>query len=692
MNELEAKQRIAELTEVLNKHNYNYYVLSQPSISDFDFDHLLKELEALEKHYPQYAAANSPTQHVGGDITKQFLQVKHKYPMLSLGNTYSEEELCDFDERIRKAIGDDFEYVCELKFDGLAISITYKNGELIRAVTRGDGVQGDDVTTNVKTIKSIPQQLPPGNYPEEFEIRGEIFMHRKTFEKLNNDYRKELEAKGYDEDEVRERLYKNPRNFASGTLKMQDSAEVAKRPLDCFLYFIYADTDVAPTHYDSLSTAASWGFQVSADFKKCNNIKQVMEFIQYFDQQREHLSYEIDGVVIKVNNYAQQRELGFTAKNPRWAISYKYKAQSALTVLNKVTYQVGRTGAITPVANLKPVQLAGTTVKRASLYNADEIERLDLHENDWVFVEKGGEIIPKVTAVDVSKRGLFSTKITYATHCPECGAALVRREGEVVHYCPNETGCAPQLIGKIEHFIGRRAMNIDSLGGETIAGLYQKGLIQTYADLYSLTYENLLGLEFDTYNEKKDLWGKRSLQEKSVVNILQGIEASKEVPFERVLFALGIRMVGETVAKKLARHFLTLEKLAEATKEEIAGIYEIGEKIAEQVLRFFADEQNTLICHKLKQAGLKLIVEDEAGVERTDKLAGKTFVVSGTFTISRDELKYLIELNGGRNVGSISKSLNYLIAGDKMGPEKLKKANSFNIPIISQEEFMAMIG
>lgn len=691
MNELEAKQRITELTEVLNKHNYNYYVLSQPTISDFDFDHLLKELESLEKQYPQYASANSPTQKVGGDITKQFVQVKHKYPMLSLGNTYSEEELRDFDERIRKAIGDDFEYVCELKFDGLAISITYKNGELIRAVTRGDGVQGDDVTANVKTIKSIPQQLPPGNYPDEFEIRGEIFMHRKTFEKLNNEYRKELEVKGYDEDEVRERLYKNPRNFASGTLKMQDSAEVAKRPLDCFLYFIYADNDVAPTHFDSLNTAASWGFQVSADFKKCSNITQVMEFIQYFDKQREHLSYEIDGVVIKVNNYAQQRELGFTAKNPRWAISYKYKAQSALTVLDKVTYQVGRTGAITPVANLKPVQLAGTTVKRASLYNADEIERLDLHENDWVFVEKGGEIIPKVTAVDVSKRGLFSTKIIYTDVCPECGTTLVRREGEVLHYCPNETGCAPQLIGKIEHFIGRRAMNIDSLGGETIAGLYQKGLIQTYADLYALTYENLLGLEFDTYNEKKDQWGKRSLQEKSVVNILQGIEASKEVPFERVLFALGIRMVGETVAKKLARHFLTLDKLAEATKEDIAGIYEIGEKIAEQVLRFFADEQNVMVCQKLKQAGLKLEVEDEAGVERTEKLAGKTFVVSGTFTISRDELKHLVELNGGRNVGSISKSLNYLIAGDKMGPEKLKKATSFNIPIISQEEFMTMI-
>ncbi len=830
MNELEAKQRITELTEVLNKHNYNYYVLSQPTISDFDFDHLLKELESLEKQYPQYASANSPTQKVGGDITKQFVQVKHKYPMLSLGNTYSEEELRDFDERIRKAIGDDFEYVCELKFDGLAISITYKNGELIRAVTRGDGVQGDDVTANVKTIKSIPQQLPPGNYPDEFEIRGEIFMHRKTFEKLNNEYRKELEAKGYDEDEVRERLYKNPRNFASGTLKMQDSAEVAKRPLDCFLYFIYADNDVAPTHFDSLNTAASWGFQVSADFKKCSNITQVMEFIQYFDKQREHLSYEIDGVVIKVNNYAQQRELGFTAKNPRWAISYKYKAQSALTVLDKVTYQVGRTGAITPVANLKPVQLAGTTVKRASLYNADEIERLDLHEKDWVFVEKGGEIIPKVTAVDVSKRGLFSTKIIYTDVCPECGTNLVRREGEVVHYCPNETGCAPQLIGKIEHFIGRRAMNIDSLGSGKVKLLWKRNYIRTIADLYSLRKyrDELIGIEEinestnksefkdeDTFyihlsrvayvlklvktvsdcksieswdwlkdyivkNNTKNLDYKlsvlniledyskglliplevvlslittRSLKlvsefkaitndldmiyslknvtleslstkgiddqlalslishihtnlaeieklsdiertvwgEKIVDNMLKGIEDSKLVPFERVLFALGIRMVGETAAKKLSRYFGSLENLSNATVNEIAQIYELGEKIAENVVQYFLDKKNRLIHQQLQNFGLKFAIVDGEYTARTNKLEGKSFLVSGSFSISRDELKSLVELNGGRNVGSISKSLNYLIAGDKMGPEKLKKATEFKIPIISEEEFLQMI-
>lgn len=691
MNELEAKSRIDKLTAELNNHNYNYYVLSQPTITDLDFDLMLKELEALEQQFPSLASANSPTQKVGGAITKNFTQIKHKYPMLSLGNTYNEAELKEFDKRVRKSIGDSFDYVVELKFDGLAISITYQNGKLLRAVTRGDGAMGDDVTANVKTIKSIPVELPEGDYPESFDIRGEIFMHRKTFEKLNNQFRIELEAKGYDEDEIKERLYKNPRNFASGTLKMQDSSEVAKRPLDCFLYFINADNLVAETHFESLKKAQQWGFQVSDHFRLCKNINEVMEFIHYYDNQREHLSYEIDGVVIKVNNYAQQRDLGFTAKNPRWAISYKYKAQSALTQLLKVTYQVGRTGAITPVANLKPVQLAGTTVKRASLYNADEIERLDLHENDWVFVEKGGEIIPKVISVDTTKRGLFSTQINYTEVCPECGTALVRKEGEVVHYCPNELGCAPQLIGKIEHFIGRKAMNIDSLGTETVIGLFQKGMIKNYADLYFLNSDEILGLEFETYNEKKDQWSKRTLQEKSVENILQGITASKQIPFERVLFGLGIRMVGETVAKKLARHFLTIQKLAAASKEEIASIYEIGEKIAEQVVRFFSDEDNLAIIEKLKNAGLKLHIEDQEGVERTTLLEGKTFVVSGTFTISRDELKHLVEVNGGRNVGSISKSLNYLIAGDKMGPEKLKKATTFNTPIISEEEFMAMI-
>lgn len=830
MNEQEAKIRIQELTDLINQHNYNYYTLSQPTVSDFDFDMMLKELESLEKQFPGLANPNSPTQKVGGQITKNFVQVKHKYPMLSLGNTYSEEELREFDERVRKSIGDDFEYVVELKFDGLAISITYENGKLVKAVTRGDGVQGDDVTANVKTIKTIPIQLPEGDYPDTFDIRGEIFMHRKTFDKLNNEYRKELEEKGYDEEEIKEKLYKNPRNFASGTLKMQDSAEVAKRPLDCFLYFIYADNQVAQTHFESLQKAKSWGFQVSDQYRLCKNITDVMEFIHYFDKQREHLSYEIDGVVIKVNNYAQQRELGFTAKNPRWAISYKYKAQSALTKLKEVIYQVGRTGAITPVADLEPVQLAGTTVKRASLYNADEIERLDLHENDWVFVEKGGEIIPKVTAVDVSKRGLFSIKIKYTDVCPECGTTLVRREGEVVHYCPNESGCEPQLIGKIEHFVGRKAMNIDSLGSGKVTLLWKRGFIRDIADLYSLKkYKNqLIGIEevkeasntsefivegvfyihisrvayvlklvktvsdtknitswewlndyitknggrtldykyslFGILNERakgllipldvvlslittkslklvhefgfvvKDLdmiyslknltidtlvskglnqqsaitleslisanigdieklsdiertvWG-----EKVVDNMLKGIEASKQVPFERVLYALGIRMVGETVAKKLARNFGSLENLSKSKIEDIAQIHEIGSKIAENIIQYFSEEKNISINHRLEEAGLNLKVGDVEELNRTNKLEGKSFLVSGSFSIDRDKLKDLIDLNGGRNVGSISKSLNYLIAGDKMGPEKLKKAMALNIPIITEEEFYQMI-
>lgn len=691
MNELEAKILIDQLTHELNEHNYKYYVLSQPSISDVDFDLMLKQLEALEAQFPHLAHADSPTKRVGGEITKTFNQVKHKYPMLSLGNTYSEEELREFDERVRKSIGNDFEYVCELKFDGLAISITYENGKLVRAVTRGDGVQGDDVTANVKTIKTIPHQLPLGDYPASFEIRGEIFMHRKTFERLNNNYKQELEAKGFDEDEIKERLYKNPRNFASGTLKLQDSAEVAKRPLDCFLYFVYADQQVSDNHFQSLAKAKSWGFQVSDHYKLCKNIDEVLGFIHHFDKHREALSYDIDGMVIKVNSYAQQQELGFTAKNPRWAISYKYKAQSALTQLEKVTYQVGRTGAITPVANLTPVLLAGTTVKRASLYNADEIDRLDLHELDWVYVEKGGEIIPKITGVDIEKRKPNALKIQYATYCPECNTPLIRKEGEAVHYCPNDGGCEPQLIGRIEHFIGRKAMNIDSLGGETIAGLFKKGLIQSYADLYELKYEQLIGLEFETYNEKKDTWSKRSLQEKSVLNILKGIEDSKKVPFEKVLFALGIRMVGETVAKKLAKQFGSLHQLMQATKEEIAAVYEIGEKIAEQVQAFFASESNVKICQRLEAYGLNMQVSAEEQGAKTNKLEGKSFLVSGVFTISRDDLKRLIEINGGRNVGSISKSLNYLIAGDKMGPEKLKKATDLNIPIISEDEFMLMI-
>ncbi len=691
MNEAAAKKRIEELTAELNRHNYNYYILSRPVISDREFDHLLKELEQLEKEYPHLQDPNSPSLKVGGDISKEFKQVKHKYPMLSLGNTYSEEELQEFDNRIRKAIGNDFQYVCELKFDGLAISLTYRHGKLARAVTRGDGVQGDEVTENVKTIRSVPHQLKSGDYPEEFEIRGEVFMHRTTFDKLNEKLRKELTEKGFDEEEILEQLYKNPRNFASGTLKQQDPKQVAKRPLDAFLYSFYADEPVVLTHYESMRKAASWGFPVCEHFALCDNLGGVMDFINRFDKERDNLTYDIDGVVIKVNSYAQQDELGFTAKVPRWAIAYKYKAESAATLLQRVTYQVGRTGAITPVANLQPVLLAGTTVKRASLYNADEIERLDLHEHDTVFVEKGGEIIPKITSVDLSKRKPGAARIQYAKQCPECGTALVRKEGEAVHYCPNESGCPPQIIGRIEHFIGRRAMNIDSLGAETVAGLYRKGLIQNYSDLYDLTYDQLLGLEFEVGEEEEGKKKKRSLKEKSVENMLKGIEASKQNPFERVLFALGIRMVGETVAKKLARHFGSLDKLAAASKEDIAGIYEIGEKIAENVVAFFTDENNLANCRKLKEKGLKLEMEEDTSITRSDKLAGKSFLVSGVFSISRDELKKLIEANGGRNVGSVSKSLDYLVAGDKMGPEKLKKAEDFGITILGENDFMAMI-
>jgi DNA ligase (NAD+) len=689
MNAQEAKAQIDQLTELINHHNYQYYILSRPSISDFEFDKLLKELEALEKAFPSFQNPNSPSLKVGGDITKEFKQIKHKYPMLSLGNTYNEEELTEFDNRIRKSIGNDFEYVCELKFDGLAISLTYENGQLIRAVTRGDGVQGDDVTANVKTIRSIPHQLRGNDYPAYFEIRGEIFMHLATFEKLNNTLRKELEEKGYDEDEIREQLYKNPRNFASGSLKMQDSKEVSKRNLDAFLYFIYADESVSESHHESLQKAAQWGFQVSDHFQLCRGLEDVFAFIKKYDVERKNLSYDIDGVVIKVNNYFQQQELGFTAKTPRWAIAYKYKAECVSTLLNEVTYQVGRTGAITPVANLKPVQLAGTTVKRASLYNADEIERLDLHENDTVFVEKGGEIIPKITAVDLSKRLPDAKKIEYIQNCPECGTALIRAEGEVVHYCPNDTACPPQLIGKIEHFIGRKAMNIDSLGAETVTRLHQIGLIKTYADLYELKYEQLLDLEFEVGDTEKK---KRSLKAKSVENILNGIEASKQVPFERVLFALGIRMVGETVAKKLAKQFENIDKITNATKEDIANIYEIGDKIAENVVKFFELESNRNLCEKLKANGLQMAIVHDESIERSDKLSGKSFLVSGVFSMSRDDLKKLIEVNGGRNVGSISKSLDYLIAGDKMGPEKLKKATDLNIHIISEDEFRGLIG
>jgi len=693
MNELEAKITIDDLCNQIEKHNYNYYTLSNATISDLAFDELLNQLIDLEKKFPHLQNPNSPTLKVGGSITKDFETVKHKYAMLSLGNTYNEEDLRDFDDKIKKAIGNDFEYVCELKFDGLAISLNYENGKLIRAVTRGDGTQGDDVTNNVKTIKSIPHQLKGNNYPASFEIRGEVFMHKKTFEKLNAEYRKELEDKEiYNETQILEKLYKNPRNFASGTLKMQDSSEVAKRPLDAFLYFLNAENNVCETHFESLKLAESWGFQVSDHYKLCKNIDKVIDFIKYYETYRHDLSYEIDGIVLKVNNYLQQEDLGFTAKNPRWAISYKYKAATAVTQLQKVTYQVGRTGAITPVANLKPVQLAGTTVKRASLYNADEIERLDLHENDTVFVEKGGEIIPKIVGVDVENRNPNAIKIVYQTICPECKTELVRKDGEVIHYCPNVNHCPPQIIGAIEHFVSRKAMNIDSLGGETVAAFYKLGLIKTYADLYDLKYEEILNLNIEINDDEDESKSKkRSIKEKSAQNIIDGIQASKVIPFERVLFALGIRMIGETVAKKLAKNFQNIDNIIAATNEQIVEIYEIGDKIAVQLTQFFSEKENVEMIEKLKNHGLKLAIEEEVGVERSNKLEGKTFLVSGTFLMSRDDLKKLIEVNGGRNIAGVSKNLKYLIAGDKMGPEKLKKAIDLNIKIISEQDFLNMI-
>ena len=723
MTEQEAKERVQKLTQELNEHNYKYYILSHPSISDYDFDQLLKELEALEKEFPELVDVNSPTQRVGGGITKKFNTVPHRYPMLSLGNTYSREELGEFDARVRKGLGiavnlsataaqaqlnfeaptantenEGVEYVCELKFDGLSISLTYENGKLQRAVTRGDGTQGDDVTTNVKTIRSIPLHLQKGNWPQTFEIRGEVFMHRKTFDRLNEEYAAELREKGLDEEEIKEKLYKNPRNFASGTLKMQDSAEVAKRPLDAFLYFLYIDDNPFDNHIQSLQAAADWGFKVSDHATVCKNLNDIYKFIDYWDKERHNLSYEIDGVVIKVNDYHQQEELGFTAKIPRWAISYKFKAESVSTILEKITYQVGRTGSITPVANLKPVQLAGTTVKRASLHNANEIERLDLREGDTVYVEKGGEIIPKITGVDLSKRKNDHPHI-YITHCPECGTELIRKDGEANHYCPNENSCPPQIVGKIEHFIGRKAMDIDSLGGETVEGLYKKGLIQSAADLYSLTYDKLIGLEFETTPSPLERGQegevkKRSLQDKSVQNILAGIEQSKQIPFERLLFGLGIRMVGETVAKKLAKAFGDIHKLSEVSVEEMILVDEIGDKIAESVHNYFRDPKTKHIIDKLSKAEVQLsIKEDENQSPQTNILEGKSFVISGVFAkYSRDELKCMIENNGGRNVGSISKSLNYLLAGDKMGPEKLKKATDLSIPIISEDDFEKMVG
>jgi DNA ligase (NAD+) len=669
MSTVQIKEQIAALVKELKQHNYNYYVLAMPTISDYDFDIKLKELEALEKQYPEFVHPDSPTLKVGGEITKTFKTVVHKWPMLSLGNTYNAQDLIDFDQRIKKAIGDNFQYVCELKFDGLSISLTYENGKLLRAVTRGDGTKGDDVTANIKTLRSIPLSIPHPNVPEYFEIRGEVFMHKAAFEKLNQE-----------RIELGEQAYANPRNFASGTVKMQDSAEVAKRPLDCFLYFLYADQNPFKTHWESLQAVKNWGFHVSEESKLCNTIEDVLLFIESWETKRFNLSYDIDGIVIKVNSYAQQQELGFTAKSPRWAISYKYKAQEVETTLEKVTYQVGRTGAVTPVANLKPVLLAGTTVKRATLHNANEISRLDLHENDTVLVEKGGEIIPKVIRVNLEKRKADAAKINYLEHCPECGTQLIRKEGEAVHYCPNDEGCPPQIVGKMQHFISRKAMNIDGIGSETIEALYQKGLIRHISDIYLLKNHEATLKSIDRFGEK------------SVNNMLEGIERSKQMPFEKVLFGLGIRYIGETVAKKLAFHFKNIQALQGASFEELIAADEIGERIAQSILEYFADEKHQQEINRLKEIGLQFEIEEKEVILQSSKLAGQTFVISGVFEqYSRDELKDIIESNGGKILSGISGKLNYLVAGDNMGPSKLEKANKLNIPIITDAALLKML-
>ncbi len=660
-------ERIDQLRKELHAHNYNYYILNAPVISDQEFDRLMRELQDLEAKHPEHYDENSPSVRVGSDISKEFRQVEHRYPMLSLGNTYSEAEVADFYERVRKSLNEDFEICCELKFDGTSISLIYEEGKLVQAVTRGDGVRGDDVTDNVKTIHSIPLVLQGSGYPDSFEIRGEILMPWKVFEELNR------------ERELREEpLFANPRNAASGTLKLQNSAAVASRKLDAFLYYMPGDNLPHDGHYENLQEAAKWGFKISKHMRKARTLQEIFDFINYWDTERKNLPVATDGIVLKVNSRRQQRNLGYTAKSPRWAIAYKFQAERALTRLEKVTYQVGRTGAVTPVANLAPVQLSGTVVRRASLHNADIIASLDLHMGDMVYVEKGGEIIPKITGVDLASRPAGSEKVTFITHCPECGSKLVRYEDEAAHYCTNESTCPPQIKGRIEHFISRRAMNIEGLGPETVDQFYQEGMIRDAADLYTLRASDICRLE--------------RMGEKSAENIVNGIEKSKQVPYERVLFALGIRFVGETVAKKVARAFPSIDKLESATLDDLVHVDEIGEKIAQSILRYFHDERNRTFVTRLREAGLQMETSEEDQSGRTDRLQGKSIVISGVFARhSRDDYKALIERHGGKNVGSISKKTSFILAGENMGPSKLEKAEKLNIPIINEDDFLAMI-
>ena len=663
---MDAKSRINILSKALEAHNHAYYLLDSPTISDFEFDKLLEELLILENDNPEFADLNSPTQRVGGTVNKSFETVTHKRAMLSLGNTYSEDDLRDFDKRIQKIITEPYTYVCELKYDGTSISLHYKNGVLTQALTRGDGSQGDDVTSNVRTINTIPLKLS-GNPPVEFEIRGEIFLPHKGFELMNVErVEAGLEA------------FANPRNASSGSLKMQDSSVVAKRPLDCFLYHVLEERNTIDSHYLKLEEARKWGFKIPTETKTYTTIEGVLSFVSYWEKERKNLAYDIDGIVIKVDSSLQQEELGFTAKSPRWAISYKFKAEQAITLLNEITYQVGRTGAITPVANLKPVQLAGTTVKRASLHNADQIAKLDIRVGDTVYVEKGGEIIPKIVGVALKERDLFSQPTLYISHCPECNTALVRKDGEAQHYCPNEKACPPQIKGKIEHFISRKAMNIDGLGTETIDQFFKEGLISNVADLYFLTKEQILPLE--------------RMAEKSASKAVSSILTSKKVPFERVLYALGIRYVGVTVAKKLAYHYQNLKALQAADLENLTKVDEIGGRIAQSLLDWFEVEDNKLLIARLIEAEVQLEIDSAILADRTHILQGKSFVISGVFTNhSRDELKKMIEQNGGKNTASISKKTSYLVAGDKMGPSKREKAENLEVSIISEDEFIELL-
>ena len=666
MNEI--KEKIEHLRRELNEHNYNYYVLNAPVISDREFDRMMEELQQLEKEYPQYSDPNSPTQRVGNDINKAFTQVKHKYPMLSLGNTYTIDEVASFYDRVRSGLNEDFRIVGELKYDGTSISLTYRHGKLLRAVTRGDGVQGDDVTENVKTIRSIPLQLRGTGYPDEFEIRGEILMPWTVFEQLNAEREREEET-----------LFANPRNAASGTLKLQNSAIVASRNLDAYLYYLLGEDLPSDDHYENLQIARSWGFKISDAMQVCHSLEEMKAFIDYWDVNRKNLPVATDGIVFKVASLRQQKNLGYTAKSPRWAMAYKFQAEQALTRLNSVSYHVGRTGTVTPVANLDPVQLSGTVVKRASLHNDDIIQSLDLHIGDMVFVEKGGEIIPKITGVDFDARGLLiGEKVAFIKQCPECGTPLVRYEGEAAHYCPNEMGCPPQIKGRIEHYISRRAMDIDGLGPETIDLFYRLGMVRTVADLYSLNESEIASLE--------------RLGEKSARNIIEAVDRSLQVPFERVLFALGIRFVGETVAKKLANSFVSIEALEAATLDDLVDVDEIGPRIAQSVRAYFENEQNRNLIKRLKEAGVQMRISEDRLSGFTDKLDGATIVISGTFTHhSRDEYRQMIEQHGGKNTGSVSAKTTYLLAGENMGPAKLEKARKLGIKIISEEDFLQMI-